>query len=124
MAEYKSFPTDCRQYDVEYLRELTDTQRINIQNNIRIGEITINTTATEIKVDTEELEQRHTVRMINLSSDYIYISNSPDLTASESDSILLFSGASIEIKLNPKKLIKLYAITRVRSAPLSIVEVS
>lgn len=124
MAEYKSFPTDCRQYDVEFLRELTDTQRINIQNNIRIGEITINTTATEIKVGTEELEQRHTVRIINLSSDYIYWSNSPDLTASESNAVLLFSGASMIIELNPKQVIKLYAITRARSAPLSVIEVS
>ena len=124
MAEYKSFPTDCRQYVTEFLRELTDTQRINIQNNMLISEITINTTPTEIKIGDEALEQRHTVRLFNLSSDYVYWSNDPELTASESTASLLHSGASIIIELNPKQIIKLYAITRARSINLSVTEVS
>lgn len=93
-------------------------------NTIRAGSLTgtltIGTTATPLRIGAADLEDRHTVQVINTSANPIYIGFAADVTTAAG--IPCEAGTERSFSLDPNDPLTLYGISTAASA-IRLVEV-
>jgi len=98
-------------------------------SNMLVKNITIGTTEIELKVGDSILYGRKLLVAVNDSSSLVYVSYLPTFTVGGSDCYVIYSGAIVEISLNPNPpdgvdSTRVYAKLEEGETTIKIVEVS
>lgn len=107
---------------VEDISGLVDSGCSSVNEGSIIGPLSVtNVVPVELKVGATALEGRCRIVIFNDSSYLVYIGFSPTMTPNEG--VLLNSGNNVEIKLDPTKNMKIYALAYEGTAEIKIMEI-
>lgn len=99
---------------------MADIQGATIRSGSLIGRATLTATATALRVGTADLTSRHTLQIINDSSDIIFIDFNSAVNTSTS--FLLNSGTGYSFDFDPNDPVTMWALTTENETDVGIWE--
>jgi hypothetical protein len=99
---------------------MADIQGARLRSGSLIGRVTISATATAIRIGSADLTSRHTLSVINDSSDLFHIGLTSAVTTS--DGFLLNTGAGINFHFDPNDPVTVWAITSDNETNFEVLE--